>query len=571
MGVFMPQDAFTLLHTAIELNKKLKNARIDKINQPDNDTIILQIRTNNQNQKLLLSANAESARVCTTLQDRPNPLTAPNFCMLLRKHLSHATIENVTTLNLERIIKIDFLCKNELKENQNKTLYCEIMGKYSNVILVENGIVLGALKQSTLDVSNLRPIFSGLKYTLPILQEKVSIFDEQVSMEKLKSMPCSGVANYIFNNFLGISKQTAMQVVFGFMEQNTLKFENEIISKITEFYSYFKTFYVSPNLRPNTVTTDNYSDFFICNYTYLDCEKKFYPSIDKTVDAYFSFKEQNKSFLSKKNKLVSAITAYQKKLQKKLQIIFEKELSCQNIEDIRLKGELLMSSLYLFKENTDKVDVMDYTKPDCPTITIHLDKTLSPKQNADKFFKRYAKLKKTLQAIAPQKQEVLQLLEYVSTLFTEIEQVEHIADFTEIEEELAINSIIKKQNSKKQQKILSKPRVYHYLGFEILVGKNNIQNDRLTLDADRTDVFVHTKDYHSAHVIIKAQNQEVPDKVIEFACEVCAFYSKAKNSTKVPVDYTLKKFVKKTSGLKTGMVIYTNQKTLLVTPNSHIE
>lgn len=565
----MPQDAFSLYHTTKELEKIIKNARVDKVNQPDNDTVVLSIRALNQNLKLILCANAQNTRVCLTKKESKNPLTAPNFCMLLRKHLSHATIKDIELLGFERIIKITFECKNELWEITDKIIYSEIMGKFSNIILVENGVILGALKQSTLDESNLRPIFSGLKYTLPISQEKVEITDEKASLDMLEKFNGCDLENFIFTNFKGIAKSTAVEIVHSFKIKNSLDDDFVKNLNIIEFYKHFKNFYVSPKINPNLTNTKSGSDFYITDYKSVLGEKIYFDSILDCIDHHFTKKEEKKLFDSKKTKLLQVISAFDKKLRKKHQLLLERELSCKDMEQNRLYGELIISNLYQLKSPTDKVCLIDYSKEDCPTVEIKLDKTITPKENADKFFKKYAKQKKTLTATREFIEENQQLLDYVSTLFKELEDAESLSDFADIEEELTLNGIIKPKKGTKQKEQPSKPRRYEYLGFEILVGRNNLQNDRLTLSSERNDMFLHTKDYHSAHVIIKSMGREIPDKVIEYAAEICAYYSKAKNSDKVPVDYTLRKFVKKPNGLKTGMVIYTNHKTILVTPNPH--
>lgn len=564
----MPQDAFTLLHTAKELNNKLNQGRIDKINQPDNDTVILQVRVGGENLKLILCANAENARVCTTTQTFENPLVAPNFCMLLRKHLIHAIITKIELVGLERIIKLTLKNKNELREEGEKIIYAEIMGKYSNVILVENKVILGALKPSTLDQSNLRPIFSGLEYKLPISQEKIEIYNENESLNKLSSFHGDSPETFLFNNFKGISKQTAIEIIYSYSIENNLESDFEKTFKTFDFYSYFKSFYVSPKINPNYTK----NDFFITEYKSVNENKTYLSSIDETIDCYFSIKQNKKQFESKKNKLLTACNGLKKKLEKKLQIVLEKELSCKEMDKFKKYGELIMANLWQFKVPVSQIKVIDYSQSDYPEITIKLDGLITPKENAEKFFKKYNKLKKTLEAIAPQKIEIQQQLDYLSTIFSEIEQTETLLDFVEIEDELICENIIKGASTKKQtKKFSSQPRCYLFEGFEILVGKNNLQNDKLTLSAERMDIFVHTKEFHSSHVIIKTNGKSVPDKVIEFACQVCAYYSKARQSDKVPVDYTLKKFVKKPHGTKTGMVFYTNQKTILVTPNPRLE
>lgn len=566
----MPQDAFSLLHTTKELANIVNGSRIDKINQPDNDTVIFSIRAGNKNLKLLISANAQNTRVCITNQERQNPLTAPNFCMLLRKHLSHSVIKNIELLGFERIIKITIECKNELWELTEKTIYAEIMGKFSNIILVENGTILGALKQSTLDSGNLRPIFSGLEYKLPISQDKVEILDEINSKKILEKFNNQDLENFIFMNFKGVAKSTATEIVDSYRRKINVEFIDVKNFKIDDFYQHFKSFYVTPNISPNIVKLDSGSDFFITEYKSVLGVKKRFNTILDCVETFYKEKEENKLFESKKSKLYQAVSSFDKKIRKKHQLLLERELSCKDLEKNRLYGELIISNLYQLKYPTDKAMVVDYTKEDCPTIEIKLDKNLTPKENAEKFFKKYNKQKKTLVATREFIKENQEILDYISTLFREIEDAENYDDFIDIEEELAISGIIKSQKSKKIKEKQSKPRYYEYLEFEILVGRNNLQNDRLTLSSERLDMFLHTKDYHSSHVIIKSNNREIPDNVIQYAAEICAYYSKAKNSDKVPVDYTLKKYVKKPHGMKTGMVIYTNHKTILVTPNQHL-
>lgn len=563
----MPQDAFSLLHTAKELNSTLSDARIDKINQPESDSVFLNVRANNQNLKLVISANAQNARVCLTKHEQPNPIVAPGFCMLLRKHLSHARIKSVELVGFERIVKIIFESKNELNENGIKIIFAEIMGKYSNIILVENDVILGAIKQSSLDEGNLRPIFSGLKYTFPISQDKVEITDKQKSFERLQSYNGGDFSDFLFNNFKGIAKSTAMEIVESYKSISDVS-DNVKMFKSDDFIEYFKSFYISPKINPNVLFQQKIIDFYLCDYSSCFGEKTFFSSINEAVDEFFFQKESKRSFDNVKAKLTAIVNSYEKKLDKKIQIVLEKKLSTQNMEDNKLFGELIISNLYQIKSPTKSVFVNDYSKEDYPLVEIKLDEKISAKQNAEKYFKKYNKQKKTLQAIEPQKIELDSLKEYTKTIFEELNQAESMQDLLDVEEELVAFGIIKDKNLAKQKKKEqpSKPRKFVFEGFDILVGRNNLQNDRLTLGADRNDVFIHTKNYHSAHVIIKSKDGLVPDNVIEYACSICAYFSSARQGTKVPVDYTLKKFVKKPNGMRTGMVIYTNQKTMLVDP-----
>ncbi|MGN0818968.1 MAG: NFACT family protein [Christensenellaceae bacterium] len=563
----MPQDAFTLYHTAEELKKILIQSKVEKINQPDSDTVVFSMHSQRENFKLLISAHAESARICVTEKNFSNPISAPNFLMLLRKHFSKAVITDVALVNNERIIKLTAECKNELFELCEKEIYVEIMGKFSNVIAVQNGIIIGAIKQSTIDQNNLRPIFPGVKYILPISQLKAEPDDDK-ALTRVLSNYCEGdFTQYVFENIKGISKQTAFEITQRYaLKNNDLNFEKNL--NIPDFISFFKDFYVKCKIQPNC--TDK--DFFITDYITVTAEKTRFESILKTVDGFYIAKEDKRIFTSAKAKIKSVVSAYQKKTEKKLQLLLERLNECLDTEKLKLYGELLISNLYQLKNiNSDYVALNDYTKDDYPIIKIPVDKKLTAKENAEKYFKKATKLKNTQKATTTQVDNVNREIEYINTLNFEIDEAKTLSDLQDIEEELKLYGLIKTQKSNKKPPAISKPREYLYNGFTIFVGKNNMQNDKLTLNASRNDVFVHAKDYHSAHVIIKTDGKTVPDDVILFSAEICAYYSKARNSDKVPVDYTLRKFVKKPQNINTGMVFYTNQKTILVTPHEHAQ
>ena len=555
------------MHTARELNATLSDAKIEKVNQPSKDSIVFSLHKNYSDYKLIINANADFARVCVTNSTAPAPITAPSFCMLLRKHLSKATIDRIYAVRYERIIVFDLKCRDELGTPSDKQLYCEIMGKYSNVTLVEDGKIVGALKTTGLNESLLRPIFPGAKYVLPTPQEKFDI-DSATDYEKAFAGydPSSDLAGFIFNNFKGISFQTAVDVTAKYYAENN----NPPVVKSFDFahyMRYFNDYYENPTICPTIVSDGKKSDFYVVRPIAVYPYSKRCSSINELGDTYYSTKENRFIFTLKQNRLTDATRAYEKKLRKKLQIAMDKLVSCADMETNRIFGELIIAYMYKIKQGDKFAEVEDYTKEDYPLIKIPLDETLSPKANAERYFKRYTKQKKTVAAVKPQVEDINEKLKYIETIYAEIESAETDDDFSDIEEELVALDILKKKtSSKKKTTKLSKPRRYQYRGFEVLVGRNNLQNDRLTLSADRNDIWLHTKDYHSAHVIIKADGSEVPPEVILFAAETCAFFSKAKTATKVPVDYTLKKFVKKPAGAPIGTVYYTNQKTIIVDP-----
>ncbi len=567
----MPQDAFTIAVSASQLNDKLFNARVDRINQPTQDSVVFYLRTKNKNEKLILSANAENARVSITSDQKEAPLQAPAFCMLLRKHLSHATIDRIEAVKYERIVKIVFNTKNEMRESGIKIIYVEIMNKYSNITLTENDKILGAIKQSQ-SIEGARPIFPGVTYKLPTPQEKVEICDKNQSLSALSAFEGADLSSYIFNTFKGIAKLTANEIVFSFFGKHDVNAVDIKLIKIEDFYKHFYDFYETRNFNPCIIDNDDMYEFFPIDYTSIPYDKTFYQDITDVIDKYYSDKESKREFNEIKRKLLTYVKAADKKLQKKYQIALEKMLSCKNMQQDRICGELIISNLYRLKGGETKVELENFYSPDYEKVTINLDKNLSAKENAERYFKKYNKEKKTVASVEPQIVELENSLKYIQSLYDEIDLCSSIVDFKEITEELIQANIIKvkKTNGKKREE-KSAYRTYSYGGFDIFVGRNNLQNTKLTASAERNDMWLHTKDYHSAHVIIKTSGRSVPDEVLLYAAEICAFYSKASKSDKVLVDYTLKKFVKRPPGLPLGMVTYTDNKTILVTPNAHLD
>ena len=569
----MPQDAFTLMHTARELNLKLSGAKIEKINQPSKDCVVFNIRKNNDNLKLIINANADFARICVSEKSAPAPVQAPSFCMLLRKHLSRASVEKIQAVDFERIVVVYLNCRDELGTLSTKRLYCEIMGKYSNVTLVEDGKILGAMKTTGMDEDLVRPIYPGAKYSLPKSQDKCEISAFFAATKVFDKFDFSeDLSKFIFNNFKGISYPTANDIVLSYYQSSASVTSDVKTFKTDDFIKYFYDYYNEPKIAPTLVSDGKKTDFFIVRPKAGYQSEKAYRDINSLVDDYYLSKEKSFAFSLKKNRLTDATRAYEKKLRKKLQIALEKLVACDDMEDNRLFGELIIAYMYKIKSGEKFAEVEDYTKQDYPLIKISLDENLSPKENAERYFKRYLKQKKTVVAVRPQVDEINEKLKYLDTVYAEIDSAETDEDFADIEEELTMIGIVtaKKSNAKKKTFKPSKPRYYRYMNFDIFVGRNNIQNDRLTLSADRNDVWLHTKNYHSSHVIIKTDGREVPDQVLLYSAEICAFFSQAKTATKVPVDYTLKKYVKKPSGTPIGTVYYTNQKTIIVDPNEHI-
>ena len=303
-------------------------------------------------------------------------------------------------------------------------------------------------------------------------------------------------------------------------------------------------------------------------------EKKNYPTLLDAQTAYYDYICKKKAFDDRKRKLDSALRSSEKKCEKRLGIIMNRLSECNDIEDVKLKGELITANIYAMERGADRLKALNYYDENMPEITIALDPKLTPAQNAQKYYKRYAKLKRTLDALSVQKKETEEEKAYLESIRFSLEKADDISDFEEAEAELVSLGILKAENAprgKKRETPRAPFRRYEYNGFVIIAGRNNMQNERLTRGLAERDLWLHAQRYHSSHVGVLAEGRDVPDDVIKVAAEICAWYSQARDGGKVPVDYTLKKFVKKPSGGKTGFVVYTDYKTALAVPDGHAE
>ena len=551
----MPQDALHIRVQSQELNAALRGGKINRITQADKEQLTLYIYTEKRVVKLLLSTNASFARVCLT-ESVPAPLSvAPGFCMLLRKHLLGAEILEIRQVDFERIIEIDFFCTADFFAGK-RTLVCELMGKYSNLVLVEEGKILGALKTTSLEVGK-RVLFPGAAYEYPPSQGKLSPFDASAvsALAKeyfsLREKDEKGIADFIFENIVGIAPATARHMA--------KQYSGDLAAFIADF--------CAKERAGGYLLTDGGAptDFFA-----FEVEGGEYcTTLNEAQDKYFSLRQGKKSFDTAKNRLLSSLRAFEKKQRKHLQEIIEKLLAAEAAEDNRKKGELITSYLYLIKRGDSEVEVDDYYTG--KRLKIALDATLSPAKNAQRYYKLYTKQKRAAEILAPRKAEVEQLLSYLESIVFSVNQARSQSELIEIGMEIDALIGTKKASGKKGKKEepLSSPRLYEMDGFVVKAGKNNLQNDRLLKEASGEDIWLHTQKYHSSHVVIFTRGRAVPDKVIEAAAEICAYYSEAQGGEKIPVDYCVRKQVKKPPAAKAGFVHYTGHKTILVIPNAH--
>lgn len=545
----MPYDGLVTKNICTELSTLLLGGKIDKIIQPNKDETLLFIRNNRTTYKLLLSANAENARThLTEIKNIENPLKPFNFCMVLRKYLIGAKLTNIFQPNNDRIINFTFENSNELGDKETKVLIIEMMGKHSNIILVtDTNTIIDSIRHIDFEISSIREVMPGRKYQLPPSQNKLNPFlvtkneyDNTINSESKLSSNFTGICTFVSNAF------------------NYLSFE--------EFSSF-----INKKSEPVVFLENNIpKDFY---YIPLDIKynvKKF-DFLSQAIDYFYTYKLENKKIESAKNELAGTVSKLVTKYEKNLEIVNKKLESTKDMENIRIDGEILSANLYKIKPFDSEVTLDNYYtgKP----IVIQLNPNLTASQNLQSIFKKYNKLKNTQIACSKQKEEITSALNYFESLFYEIYIQKYIEDLEEIKLELMDQGIIKK-NTKKKKELPSKPLEFELGNYKVLIGKNNIQNDKLTFHiASKNDIWFHIKNAPGSHTILRLNNipiDNVSYETLNLVASLAAFHSKLKNSSKVEVDYTQVKNVKKIPGAKPGMVIYDNYKTLYVEPNDKV-
>ena len=576
---------------------QLTGARVDKVFEPNKNTIILGIYQNGINYALNICIDAQYCRINLTTHQKPNPQVAPNFCMLLRKNLIGLKLKNIITFDLERLIILEFEGFDELDDIISKKLVIELMGKHSNIILLDDtNIIIDSLRHIKELDENYRDILPHTKYTLPT-SDKLS-FLEIKNFEDFKAHLNSSISKNnntqsmnlsdlkpndlpvnISNTFNGISKNFINAII------KKLEIKETTDKELKKIFDYINK--IIANIGTNSLSFEQIknSDNIVKDYFLIPEEKSDEPfKLNFFIDDFYFYKESNEQFKNYRNTLLKLILDTLKKYKKRLYNIDEKLKECDNMDKYRLYGELITSNLYRIpNKNVEEIELENYYDNNSK-ITIKLDKRFSPSINAKRFFKKYSKLKNALIIVSEQKTETLKELDYIESVIYELENCSTIDDIASIYEEISENEVFKektslKTNNKKSKLKKSKltknknvsfnPIKYTVDGYTVFVGRNNKENDYLTLKfANKNDIWFHTKDFHGSHTILKLDNN-LPypsNDILVKVAELAAKHSKARNSSNVPVDYCEVKFVKKPSGSKPGMVIYTNNKTLNVTP-----
>ncbi len=581
----MALDSLVIHSIVNELSSKVLGGKVDKVYQPEDDEVVLHIRNNKENFKLILSSSSSNPRVyLSNNYKKENPISAPMFCMLFRKYIQGGNIVDISQVGFERIIKITVESFDELKEKTKKDIIIEIMGRHSNIILTHSmdNKIIDSAKRIPPSISRVRQILPGQTYVLPPSQDKINPLDKISFIDfqnELKSFD-GNIFKGIYSKFLGISPTIAKELCFrANIDENThtneLQFNafNDLYNHFTSLFELISNNNYNPCMAIDP-TIDKVIDFSCIELTMFNTLSILKDdSMSKILQDFYTTKDMKDRIHQRSSDLRKSISIKLDRLYNKLKKQNEEIIESKNADKYKIKGELITSYIYMIQKGMESVEVANFYDPDYKNVSISLNKNLTPSENAQKYFKKYTKMKTAKKEIHAQVEITKEEITYLENILLSIDNCENLAELLDIREELGKVGYLKNQNkNKKETKLTTSPHEFISCdGFKILVGKNNKQNDHLTLKvASNDDIWMHTKNIPGSHVIIKSEGREVPDETIYQGAMLAAYFSKGKMSSKVPVDYTQKKNVKKPSGAKPGMVIYETNSTVYVTPTEEL-
>ena len=566
----MPMDGFTLSFLEKELKKALVDGRVDKITQPERDTLVLALRSQGENHRLLLCANANQARVQLTAQVYENPAQPPMFCMLMRKHLLGSRVVSLEQIRGDRMLSIVFEGMGELGDIVQKTLYLEIMGRHSNLILVdENGIILDSIKHVNSEMSRVRTVLPGRPYALPPGQDKLE--PENITADSIASR-FSGLSmplvKGLMESIAGMAKCCAKEVCaqVGLAPETDCASLNWGIAA-PMLMNFFKT--LTERFSP-VVLQDDFGvalDFFPFAYlTYSPAHQESFSTLSSAMDAYYLGRDLRLRMQQRSAGVQKHIKNAIERLEKKKGILLEVLQQPEKAEENRIWGELLTANLHNIPKGRESVTLINYYDPDLQEVTIPLSSQRSPAQNAQSYYQKYRKAKVAAEYAVTQLENTNQDLMLLENAMEDLGKCESSVDLAEVRYVLMENGFIRPDPVQRRKKKMQEGKPYRFLsenGTEIWVGKNAIQNDRLTLHAKGNELWLHAQGIPGSHVLVRT-DQEPSDETLLFAAKIAAYFSKGRNHPSLPVDYTLRKYVKKAAGTPPGFVTYTHFQTLYI-------
>ena len=571
----MAFDGITIANIVTELNQTITGGKINKIAQPENDELIITIKNQRKQYRLFLSASASLPLIYLTETNKPSPLTAPNFCMLLRKHIGSGKIIAIEQPGMERIIRFTIEHLNELGDLCTKYLIVEIMGKHSNIIFCnEEDQIIDSIKHVSAHMSSVREVLPGRPYFIPETQSKLNPFvlTEEIFQEKIFPRPVN-VAKAIYTSITGISPLMAEEVCYRAGIDGGIPTDGlEDVERVHLAHTFLRMVddIRDGHFEPNIIYKGKEPVEFACFplSQYQDYRAVSYPSIFPVLETYYA----EKNIVTKmRQKTVDLRKIVQNALErniKKYQLQQKQLKDTEKKEKYRVWGELLNTYGYEVEPGAKSMEALNYYTNEM--IQIPLDETMTPQENAKKYFDKYSKLKRTKEALDTLLQETGDEIKHLESIAASLDIASSEEDLVQIKEEMMEYGYVKRKNTGgKKVKVTSRP--YHYIssdGYDIYVGKNNFQNDELSFKfASGNDWWFHAKGQPGSHVIVKSKNEELPDRTFEEAGKLAAYYSKGRQAPKVEIDYTQKKNLRKPTGGKPGFVVYYTNYSLLIEPD----
>lgn len=581
----MALDGITTSAIVSELKPALVGGRIDKIHQPVADEIRMTIRgLGSGAKKIIISANSAHPRIHLTESTRENPMTAPLFCMVMRKHIAGGKIVDICQPNFERIIILRVESANEMGDITTKNLILEIMGKHSNLILTdENGKILDSIKRVTHEKSSVREVLPGKEYVFPPSQDKKNPLEAERGdfLFSLHLQEGRKLQEFIYQTYTGISPIMAGEICSragldssNSCQETTIEEGEKLYDAFDKTMAEIKSATYQPAIYYQK-ENNRIVDFAVLEMTqFSGLQKRSFDSVSALLESFYQERDNAAHIRQKAHDMRRLVMSNIERCVKKKEIQLKTRRETKGMDQWKKKGELLTANIYAVPQGVTTFKTIDYYESDMPEIEIAIDPAKTPAENAQKYFSKYNKAKRTLAALEIQEKQNEEELVYLESVLNALENAKDDADLSEIRTELAESGFIRRQVQKKGAQKPKKSKPLHYVssdGYDIFVGKSNLQNDELTLRmAEPTDIWMHTKDIPGSHVIIRTNGQkELPETTMEEAANLAAFYSKAKNSSMVPVDYTQRKNIKKPNGAKPGMVIYLTNRTIYITPDEN--
>jgi predicted ribosome quality control (RQC) complex YloA/Tae2 family protein len=576
----MAFDGFAMKCLLSELTDKLQKGRIERIYQPQSDTLLINLHTGGGRQKLLVSANPSNPRIHLSGKAESSQQHPPMFCMLLRKHLGSGTLVSIKQHGMDRVLEFTIKTTDELGVQGTKILVCEVMGRHSNIILLNgNREIIDAIKRVTPEMSSYRHVFPGVVYKYPPSQSKLDLTGVETGVLEKEFSIHIGVkaARAVANTLEGFGKPLAREFCVRSGIDPDKPLEECSVADLCHTASLFRDIIHKGDFSPVIYYRDSDAAYFCpIMLTHLNLPFKLQQNINTMLDNFYHQKLMLETVNQEKDRLNKVVKALIEKNTKKLNNRLQEFHDAEDKSHYKLYGELITANLYRLKERCSNAILEDYNKPDMPLIRIELDPDLTPLQNAQKFFSEYNHGKRAKENLKKLIRRTKKEISYLESLVYSIEKCTLWPELHEIRLELKSGGYIKPAKTKDRRKIKEKPhspsKPLAFISrdnFTIFVGRNNRQNDYLTLKfARKDDVWLHTKDIPGSHVLIRSEGKDLPDTTLYQAALLAAYYSKARQSSSVPVDYTAVKNVSKPSGAKPGYVIYKNQKTIFVTPDA---